>query len=81
MLEVLDPGCGGRLLGSKLAEDEIPQERYVKLREFVESMDEQQEPIVRDPLEDEAEMEDDDIEVCMYKFSLFILIYKTLEMM
>ena len=73
MLEILDPGCNGRLLGSKLTEDDIPQERYSKLREFVESVDGQQG--LHDPhndfldlLEDEAEAEDDEIEVCMLVF-------------
>ena len=75
MLEVLDPGCEGRLLGSKLVEDDIPEERYAKLREFVESLDEQQQS--RDPqnelfnlLEDEVEVEDDDIEVCIMQVSI-----------
>ena len=72
-MEILDPGCNERLLDSKLAEDDIRQERYSKLREFVESIDGQ--PGSHDPrndfldlLEDEAEAGDDEIEVYMQVF-------------
>ena len=72
-MEILDR-CNERLLDSKLAEDDIPQEKYSKLRElFVESVDGQ--PGSHDPrndfldlLEDEAEAGDDEIEVYMQVF-------------
>ena len=73
MLEILDPGCGGKLLASKLANDEIPQERFDNLRQFIDSLTEQQEASDSQDefLEESAmkenfidnEAEDDDIEV------------------
>ncbi|XP_065916677.1 bifunctional peptidase and arginyl-hydroxylase JMJD5-like [Dysidea avara] len=39
ILERLDPGCDGKMLVSKLTRDEIPQENYNKLKEFVDSLE------------------------------------------
>jgi len=39
MLESLDPGCDGKLSVSKLTRDEIPQENYVNLMEFIDILD------------------------------------------
>jgi len=39
MLESLDPGCDGKLSVSKLTRDEIPQENYVNLKEFIDILD------------------------------------------
>jgi len=36
---MLDPGCDGKLLMSKLTRDEIPQENYVNLKEFMDFID------------------------------------------
>ena len=35
IFDILDPGCNGKLLLSKLLEDEVLQERYQSLREFI----------------------------------------------
>ena len=39
VLEMLDPGCDGKLLVSKLTRDEIPQENYVNVKEFLDTLD------------------------------------------
>ena len=36
IFNILDPGCNGKLLLSKLLEDEVLKERYESLREFIE---------------------------------------------
>ena len=36
IFDILDPGCNGKLLLSKLLEDEVLKERYESLREFIE---------------------------------------------
>ena len=92
-MDKLDPGCGGKLLASKLVNDEIPQERYDHLREFVESLkalqDQQADSIgnadimpevfLRDNFVDEQD-EDDDIEVCT-SFNVWYLLYGFVEVM
>ena len=39
ILEILDPGCDGKLLLSKVTRDEIPQGNYDNLTDFVDSID------------------------------------------
>ena len=76
-MEVLDPGCDGKLLASKLADDEIPQERYEKLKEFVERLEEfgeegfDEATMRNNFVEDHAE---DDIEVYICLVSLYGLV-------
>ena len=75
VLEILDPGCGGKLLASKLANDEIPQERYENLKEFVDRLQYGEGEL------DEATMEnrfiddhdEDDIEVHVCNFQCLLL--------
>ena len=87
MLEILDPGCGGKLLAQKLADDEIPQERYDQLKEFVErleefgeeGLDEFEAAMRNNFVEDHTE--DDDIEVYIFNLQCLVPLYGFVEVM
>ena len=83
-MEILDPGCGGKLLASKLADDKIPKERYENLKEYMDrveyGVDELDEATMEDSLNDDHNG-DDDIEVFVCNFQCLVSQYGFVEMM